>query len=120
MTPEAVAHLAAADRALVRATGNHSINFPDQAARLAYYAQFHAAQAMIFERTGRSAKTHTGVNRQLHKLAKGEPTLRADFAGQLTNAYKHKELADYDTERFDTLTLKDAADAIEVRPVSSP
>ena len=61
MKPQTHAFLVAADRALVQARGNLAINFPDQAARLAYYAQFHSAQALIFERTDKVAKTHKGV-----------------------------------------------------------
>ncbi len=33
----------------------------DEAGRAAYYAGFHAAQALIVERTGRSPKSHAGV-----------------------------------------------------------
>jgi hypothetical protein len=47
----------------------------DSAGRTAYLAGFHAAQALIVERTGRSAKTHRGVQAQLHRLAKDEATI---------------------------------------------
>ena len=51
---------------------NLSINIHRQAARLAYYAQFHAAQALIFERTGKISKTHKGVGSQFHTFAQSE------------------------------------------------
>ena len=70
MTPESSHYLCAADEALSDARANLSINIPRQAARLAYQAQFHAAQAMIFERTTKNAKTHKGVARQFHKLCR--------------------------------------------------
>ena len=38
MKPDTAMHLSAAERALVQARGNLAMNFPDQAARLAYYA----------------------------------------------------------------------------------
>ena len=40
--------------------------------------------------------------------------LPAGLPAQLSSAYSYKELADYDTERFDTLTLQAATDAIAV------
>jgi uncharacterized protein (UPF0332 family) len=42
---------------------------PDEAGRMAYLAGFHAAQARIFERTGRTPKTHRGVRSQFGSLA---------------------------------------------------
>ena len=41
------------------------------AARLACYAQFHAAKALFFERTARIAKTHKGVSAQFHRICQG-------------------------------------------------
>ena len=35
---------------------------PEVAAREAYMASFHAAQACLFERDGRAPKTHSGVH----------------------------------------------------------
>ncbi len=34
----------------------------DEAGRAAYLAEFHAAEALISERTGKLARTHDGVN----------------------------------------------------------
>ena len=76
MKPETSAALSAADMALSDARGNLSINIPRQAARLACYAQFHAAQALIFERTGKVSKTHKGVDKVFHKLAQAEPSFQ--------------------------------------------
>ena len=47
----------------------------DAAGRTAYLAGFHAAQALISERTGRSVKTHKGVHRELHRLTKDDQHL---------------------------------------------
>jgi uncharacterized protein (UPF0332 family) len=49
VTPETAAYLASAAQALTDAKAILAINIPRQAARLAYYAQFHAAQAFIFD-----------------------------------------------------------------------
>ena len=61
MKPQTAAFLGAADRALAHAIANLGINIPDQAARLAYHAQFHAAQALIFERTDKISRQHKGA-----------------------------------------------------------
>lgn len=69
MKEQTANHLANADRLLSQASQILAIDIPGQAARLAYYAQFHAAQALIVERTDKLPKTHNGVDRQFHKLA---------------------------------------------------
>jgi uncharacterized protein (UPF0332 family) len=56
MKAETAAYLANAAEALKDAQAILAICIPRQAARLAYYAQFHAAQALIFERTDKVAK----------------------------------------------------------------
>ena len=112
MKPQAAAFLVAADEALSDARGNLSIKIFRQAARLAYYAQFHAAQALIFERTSMISKTHKGVDRQFHKLAKTETTLAPGFAGQLSAAYYYKDVADYDTGTAPPITSAQAGAAI--------
>lgn len=40
-------------------------------------AGFHAAQAFIFERTGKSVKTHKGVQTELHRLTRADPGFAA-------------------------------------------
>ena len=112
MTPEAASYMTAADRALSDARVVFTANLPHQAARLAYYAQFHAAQALIFERTGKIAKTHKGVGRQFHLLAKAERSFPPGLAAELSSAYKYKEFADYDTDQATPITVVQATDAI--------
>ena len=85
MTPQTADFLASADDALADARGTLSVSIARQAARLAYYAEFHAAQALIFERTGKVAKTHKGVDRQFHKLAMAESALPAGLAHKLSS-----------------------------------
>ena len=49
-----------------------ALQYHDAAGRAAYLAGFHAAQALISERTGRVVKTHGGVNAEFHRLIRGE------------------------------------------------
>lgn len=65
------------------------------AARSAYYAAFHAAEAFIFERTGKVAKTHSGVRSEFTRLARFSPEIGKTFSAFLAEAYKFKEVSDY-------------------------
>ena len=112
MKPQTGSFLASADLALADAHTILAAKVPRQAARLAYYAQFHAAQALIFERTGKIAKTHKGVNQQFHGVARTEPTCPSDLPAQLTKAYIYKENADYDGNTSAPVTAAVASDAI--------
>ena len=67
-------------------TSSSPLAVGDDAGRDAYLAGFHAAQAVIRARTGRTAKTHRGVHRMLSQLARSEPRL-ADLALFLSQAY---------------------------------
>jgi len=112
MRPETSVFIEAAGRDLAVARGNLSLSFWDQAARMAYYARFHAAQAMIFERGGKIAKTHKGVHSEFHRFAKVEANLLPGLAGELSRTYRHKEVADYDTGAAQPITADDASEAI--------
>ena len=112
MKPQTSAYLDSADEALLDAKRILAINIPRQAARLAYYAQFHAAQALIFERTEKISKTHKGVDKQFHRLALAEPTFTPGLAATLSAAYHFKEAADYETGTAGTISAADAGDAI--------
>ncbi len=114
MKTETAAYLANAAEALKDAKAILAIRIPRQAARLAYYAQFHAAQALIFERTDRVAKTHRGVKIQFHKLTNGDPALDRGLAGDLAATYHFKEAADYETGAENAISPEDAAEAIRV------
>jgi uncharacterized protein (UPF0332 family) len=56
------AYLAKANQALDKARRVLAIHIADKAGRHAYYAQFHAAQALIFERMDKISKSHKGVS----------------------------------------------------------
>jgi uncharacterized protein (UPF0332 family) len=112
--PETAAYLANADESLKDAKAILTIQIPRQAARLAYYAQFHAAQALIFERTGKVAKTHRGVKIQFHGLACRDPAIGLNLASELAAHYHFKEAADYETGPENTIGPEDAGEAIRV------
>ena len=112
MTPQASVYLVAAQEAISDANRILAIGILRQAARLAYYAQFYSAQALIFERTGKAAKTHKGVARQFHKLAAAEPALPRGIASDLPAAYRFKEIADYDIGSASGFTPDEVQDAI--------
>ena len=67
------------------------------AGREAYLAAFHAAEALIFERTGKFAKTHRRLRAQFARLAKDETGIDQSLTEFLGRAYELKSLADYGT-----------------------
>ena len=66
------------------------------AGRAAYLAAFHAAQAFIFEGTGKIAKIHRGLHSEFARLAKDDPRIDKSFPVFLTQAYNLKAVADYE------------------------
>jgi uncharacterized protein (UPF0332 family) len=62
VTPETGYFLEKARKLLGEADSILAIKLYGVAGRTAYLAGFHAAQALISERTGRSVKTHKGVH----------------------------------------------------------
>jgi uncharacterized protein (UPF0332 family) len=103
--------LARADEALSDAKRILEIGIVGQAARLAYQTQFHAARALIFERTGKMAKTHKGVRTLYHQISQEDPILRKGASG-LTSAYQFKESVDYETGLAAIVSAEDADETI--------
>lgn len=64
-------------------------------AREANLAVFHAAQAYIFERTGKLTKTHRGVRSEFTRLSRTEPRIGRDLVTFLGTAYQFKTRSDY-------------------------
>jgi uncharacterized protein (UPF0332 family) len=113
MTPEAVAYLAKARKCLSNARASLGFGLSNDAGRSAYLAAFHASQAFIFERTGKAAKTHQGVQSELHRLALNETRLDKAFPPFLTQAYNLKAVADYETGANSDIPPERSAAAIE-------
>ena len=112
MTPEARDYLEKATEHLSEAQKIAGIGLAKAAARSAYYAAFHAAQAYIVERTGKIAKTHSGVRSEFARLAKDTAAIEKALPAFLAQAYLYKEIADYGTGRGTNLTLEEANRAI--------
>ena len=82
------------------------------AARSAYYAAFHTAEAFIVERTGKIAKTHSGVRSEFARLAKATPSLDKTFPAFLAQAYLCKEIGDHEVGQGANVTMAEANTAI--------
>jgi len=72
-----------------------TLPLPHIAAREAYLAVFHAAQAYIFERTGKVAKTPRGVRSEFTRLSRTEPRIGRALVTFLGTAYQFKTRSDY-------------------------
>ena len=95
MKVETADYLAKARTTLADARLIAALPLPHVAAREAYLAVFHPAEAYIFEQTGKVAKTHRGVRSEFARLARAEPRLGRDLVTFLGAAYKFKTRADY-------------------------
>jgi uncharacterized protein (UPF0332 family) len=95
LTPEAKEHFDKARRCLTSARTILAAGIGEDAGRNAYLAAFHAAQALIAERTGKDAKTYRGVHTQFARLTRNEPRLSRELRQFLAQAYDIKSMADY-------------------------
>jgi uncharacterized protein (UPF0332 family) len=113
MTPQAARFLNKARQLLSEAETMLRVGLNEAAGRTAYLAAFHAAQASIFERTGKVLKTHAGVQTEFLKLTRDDLRVDGDLRGFLSRAYNLKALADYETGSDATLSDERAAAAVE-------
>jgi uncharacterized protein (UPF0332 family) len=95
MKPETADCLAKARECLDGAEQIAGLPLPQVAAREAYLAAFHAAEAYIFEQTGRTVKTHRGLRTIFSQLARNEPRIALEYLTFLARAYELKSIADY-------------------------
>lgn len=113
MTPEADEHLRKAREELVNARAMlKQLGYGDEAGRLAYLAAFHAAQALIVERTSRTAKTHAVVHSQFHPLTRDDARFDANLHGFLSDAFDLKTVSDYGVGPDATVSSREAEAAI--------
>ncbi len=112
MTPEAGRFLDKARQCLADAVLYRPL-VPRIAGREAYLAAFHAAEALLYERTGKVAKTHRGLRAQFARIAKDEPRIDQSVSEFLGCAYELKSLADYGTGIEATISLPTAQAAVE-------
>ncbi len=84
------------------------------AGRAAYLAAFHAAQAVIFERSGKVVKSHKGVNIEFLRLTKDDPAFTREERGFLSQDYDFKAVADYDTGDIAEVSSQEAVNVMGV------
>lgn len=114
MKPEAVAFLRKSHEFLDKARGQLDIlHYSDEAGRAAYLAGLHAAQALIYERTGRVIKRHRGVQAEFRRLTESERRLDPDLLSFLGRTYQLKAIADYDTDPGSEVSIEQAQQAID-------
>lgn len=112
MKPETAAFLDKCEDFLDRAPALLTAGFTDDSGRAAYHAGFHAAQARIFEKQGRSPKTHSGVQAAFALLVKDEPSIDRDIRGFLGRTCNLKAIADYETGPGAKVMTAQATEAI--------
>lgn len=112
MKPETLQYLARALEDLREARQIAAIGLARAAARSAYYAAFHAAEAYIVEKTARVAKTHSGVRAEFSRLAKDDPLIAQTMPAFLRQAYRYKEIGDYGVNPDVVITMARAEAAI--------
>ena len=110
--PETHEYLVKAWQALGEARVMPANNLASAAGRAAYHAAFHAAQAFIFEATGRSAKTHSGVRSEFARLGRDRPAINRGLSAFLARSYALKESADYGIGASAEISLEEAKQAI--------
>lgn len=114
MKPETADRLTKAQECLDGAKRIAALPLPQVAAREAYLAAFHAAEAYIFEQTGRTVKTHRGLRATFSRLARDEPRIAPEYLTFLARAYELKSIADYGVGAAEhPITAADASSAIE-------
>jgi uncharacterized protein (UPF0332 family) len=117
VTPEAQQHLDKAREHLAKARDFFEVlHYEDEAARCAYLASFHAALALISERTDAVPKTHKGTHIQFARLARDEPRIDEELRAFLPRAYDMKTIADYDVGPDAVVDPEKAAAVMETAP----
>jgi uncharacterized protein (UPF0332 family) len=86
---------------------------PRIAGREAWLAAFHAAGALLYERTGTFAKTPRGLRTQFARIAKEESRIGQALTEFLARAYELKSLADYGTGTAASISLATANAGVE-------
>ncbi len=112
MKVETERYLAKARQMLGEARTAAGVELADAPGRASYLAAFHAAQALIFERSGKASKTHRGVHIQFARLTKNEPNVSPELREFLPQSYNLKAVADYEIGPDATVPLAEAIAAI--------
>jgi len=93
MKPQTGAYLDKAQELLDRAATMFGVVLNEDAGRAAYLAGFHAAQAFLFETSGKVFKTHNGVQTEFARLTKDDPRFDMELRAFLGRAYNLEAIA---------------------------
>ena len=113
MKPQSGAFLEKSPELLDQADTMLGVGLNEAAGRTAYLAGLHAAQALIFDATGRVFKRHASVQREFGRLVKHEPHVDADLRAFLGRTYNLKAIADYETGPGSKVSADSAREAIQ-------
>jgi len=97
---------------LARAEVMLRAGLPEDAARTSYLANYHMAQALIYEKTERIMKTHRGVQSEFARITRNGPGVDKTLRGVLSRSYDFKAFADYFTGPITSISADEAADAV--------
>lgn len=89
-----------------------AVQLNEDAARAADLACFHVAQAYVFERTDRTAKSHHGVQTIFLWLTKDDRRADPALRRFLSQSYDVKSVADYGVGPDAVTTAREAANAV--------
>lgn len=73
-----------------------AVGLTEDAGRTVYLAGFHAAEALIFDRTGKTAKTHKGLQTEFARLTRDDSRIDIALRRFLPRAYDLKAICDYE------------------------
>jgi uncharacterized protein (UPF0332 family) len=88
------------------------VRLPEDAARTSYLANFHMAQALIYETTERILKTHRGVQTEFARLTRPDPGIDKELRAVLSRSYDFKAFADYFSGPVASISSEQAAEAV--------
>jgi uncharacterized protein (UPF0332 family) len=91
----------------------YQVLVPRIAGREAYLSVYHAAAALVHDRTGKVAKTHRGVRSEFARLTRGDPRVDRALSEFLGQAYELKSIADYGTGSEAIISAETATAAIK-------
>ena len=104
--------LAKANKLLEHAATMLSVGLGEDAGRNAYLAGFHAAQAFLFDSTGKTFKSHRGVQKEFLHLTKDDRRFTSEQRILLSQTYNLKDIADYETGPGFEVSTERAAQAV--------
>jgi len=110
---QVLAYLEKSRDLLGRADTMMGAGLTDDAGRTAYLAGLHAAQALIFETTGRVYQKHSGVQREFSRQVKDDPRVDTSLRTFLSRTYQLKAIADYETGPGSHVSEESAREAIQ-------